>query len=168
MSLTRTLQSSHQHRPQLAHQPKHSHPNPTSDSYNRLPPTLWQLLLHSSDKLVFAREPVPRGTESVKQLMKNLQNHRVPNTCSTFKENAISGIALSYLTRHTPMTCQNFLITYGMCPPVELIQYYQMDPVTQWTHFMRGTHTEDWGDDVFKVMHTTAADWGSGDNDDNP
>ena len=66
------------------------------------------------------------------------------------------------------MTCQNFLITYGMCPPVELIQYYQMDPVTQRTHFMRGTHTEDWGDDVFKVMHTTAADWGSGDNDDNP
>jgi len=26
---------------------------PTSDSYNRFPSTLWQLLLHSSDKLVF-------------------------------------------------------------------------------------------------------------------
>ena len=38
----------------------------TSDSYDRLPSTLRQLLLHSSDKLVFAREPVPRRTESIK------------------------------------------------------------------------------------------------------
>ena len=60
------------------------------------------------------------------------------------------------------------LIVYGMCPPVELAQYYQMDPVTQPTHFMRGTHTEVWGDDVFEVMHTTAADWDSDNNDDSP
>ena len=32
---------------------------PTSDSYDCLPSTLWHLLLHSSDKLVFACEPVP-------------------------------------------------------------------------------------------------------------
>ncbi len=32
---------------------------PTSDSYDRLPSTLRQILLHSSDKIVFAREPVP-------------------------------------------------------------------------------------------------------------
>jgi hypothetical protein len=31
----------------------------TSDSFNCLPSTLWQLLLQSSDKLVFARKPVP-------------------------------------------------------------------------------------------------------------
>jgi len=61
---------------------------PTSDSYDRLPSTCRQLLLHSSDKLVFAREPVPRGTKSVDLLMKNLQNHRVPNTL-TFEENTI-------------------------------------------------------------------------------
>jgi len=60
------------------------------------------------------------------------------------------------------------LIAYGMCPPVELAQYYQMDPATQPTHFMRGTHTKVWEDDVFEVMHTTAADWDSDDNDDNP
>ena len=60
----------------------------TSDSLDCLPSTLRQLLLHSSDKLVFAREPVPRGTESVNLLMQNLLNHRVPNTL-TFKENAI-------------------------------------------------------------------------------
>jgi hypothetical protein len=45
----------------------------TSDSYDHLPSTLWQLLLHSSDKLVFACKPVPRGTESVNLLMQNLQ-----------------------------------------------------------------------------------------------
>jgi len=60
------------------------------------------------------------------------------------------------------------LIAYGMCPPVELMQYSQMDPTTQPTHFVRGTATEVWRDDVFEVMHTTAADWDNDDNDDSP
>jgi len=60
----------------------------TSDSFDRLPSTLRQLLLQSSDKLVFAPEPVPWGIESVNLLMQNLQNHMVPNTI-TFEENAI-------------------------------------------------------------------------------
>jgi len=136
---------------------------PTSDSYDRLPSTLWQLLLHSHDKLVFAREPVPQDTESVDLLMKNLQNHKVPDTL-TFEENAIIWYRSLLLNQaHTDdMTGfdTGILIAYGMCPPVELAQYYQMDPVTQPTHFMRGTH--------IKVMHTTAADWDSNDNDDSP
>jgi hypothetical protein len=33
---------------------------------------------------------------------------------------------------------------------------------------MRGTANEVSGDDVFEVMHTTAADWDSDDNDDSP
>ena len=33
---------------------------------------------------------------------------------------------------------------------------------------MQGTATEVSGDDVFEVMHTTAADWDSDDNDDSP
>jgi hypothetical protein len=33
---------------------------------------------------------------------------------------------------------------------------------------MQGTAIEVWGDDVFKIMHTTAADWDSLDNDDRP
>ena len=61
---------------------------PTSDNYDPLPSTLRQLLLHSSDKLAFARNPVPQGTKSVDLLMKNLQNHRIPNSL-TFKKNAI-------------------------------------------------------------------------------
>ena len=51
---------------------------------------------------------------------------------------------------------------------VELMQYYQMDPTAQTTHFMQGTATKVWGDDMFKVMHITAADWDGDDNDDSP
>ncbi len=69
---------------------------------------------------------------------------------------------------HFPDLLMLKLIAYGMCPPVELMLYYQMDPTTQPTHFMRGTATEVWGDDVFKIMHTTAADWDSLHNDDCP
>ena len=90
-----------------------------------LPPTLRQLLLHSSDKLVFAREPVPQGTESVNLLMKNLQNHKVPNTL-TFEENTIIWYCSLLLNQaHTDdMTGfdTGILIAYRMCPPVELIQ----------------------------------------------
>jgi len=144
---------------------------PTSDSYDRLPSTLRQLLLHSSVKLVFACEPVPRGTKSVDLLMKNLHNHRVPNTL-TFEENTIIWYHSLLLNQgHTDdMTGfdTGILIVYGMCPPVELVQYYQMDSAKQPTHFMRSTHTKVWGDDMFEVMHTTAADWDSDDNDDSP
>jgi cytoplasmic iron level regulating protein YaaA (DUF328/UPF0246 family) len=91
--------------------------------------------------------------------MQNLQNHTVPNTF-TFKENAIIWYCSLLLNRAHA--------AYGMCPPVELMQFYQMDPTTQLTHFMRGTATKVWGDDVFGAMHTTAADWDSDDNDDSP
>jgi hypothetical protein len=56
------------------------------------------------------------------------------------------------------------LIAYGMCPPVELMQYYQMDPTTQPTHFMGGKATKVWGDDLFKIMHGSDADWDSDDS----
>ena len=103
--------------------------------------------------------------------MQNLQNHTVPNTF-TFKENAIIWYFSLLLNRAHADDMTKFdngiLITYRMCPLVELMQYYQMDPMTQPTHFMRGTATKVWGDDVFEAMHTTAADWDSDDNDDSP
>jgi hypothetical protein len=103
--------------------------------------------------------------------MQNLQNHTVPNTL-TFEENAIIWYRSLLLNRtHTDNMIgfdNGILIAYGMCPPVELMLYYQMDPTTQPTHFMRGTANKVWGDDVFKIMHTTAADWDSLDNDDCP
>ena len=56
------------------------------------------------------------------------------------------------------------LIAYGMCPPVELMQYYQMDPATQPRHIMRGTAIKVWGDDIFEIMQSSAADWDSDDS----
>jgi len=89
----------------------------TSDSFVRLPSTLRRLLLQSSDKLVFAREPVPWGIESVNLLMQNLQNHTVPNTI-TFEENAIIWYRSLLLNRtHADDTTgfnNSILITYGM------------------------------------------------------
>ena len=48
------------------------------------------------------------------------------------------------------------------------MHYYQMDPMTQPTHFMRGTATKIWGDDTFEVMRTSAVDWDRDDNNDSP
>ena len=66
--------------------------------------------------------------------MQNLQNHAVPNTL-TFKENTIIWYRSLLLNQaHTDdMTGFNngIPISYGMCPPVELMHYYQMDPTTQ-------------------------------------
>ena len=72
---------------------------PSSNSFKRLPPTLQQLLLQLSDKLVCARKPVPWGTESVNLLMQNLHQ-----TQSSSKRTRWPGSAPSSLTRHTPMT----------------------------------------------------------------
>jgi hypothetical protein len=50
-------------------------------------------------------------------------------------------------------------IAYRMCPPIELMEYYQMDPAKAPIHFMRGTATEVWGNGYFKTMRSSAADW---------
>ena len=39
-----------------------------------------------------------------------------------------------------------------MCPPWELMEYYQLDPLIAPTNFMRGTAAEVWGDDTHEVM----------------
>jgi len=71
--------------------------------------------------------------------MKNLQNHRVPNTL-TFEENTIIWFCSLLLNQAHNVNMTGFdtgiLIVYRICPPVELAQYYQMDPATQPTHFM--------------------------------
>ncbi len=51
------------------------------------------------------------------------------------------------------------LMAYGMCHPRKLQKYDQMDPDQRPTHFMRGAANEEWGNDMHKVMFTTAADW---------
>jgi cytoplasmic iron level regulating protein YaaA (DUF328/UPF0246 family) len=56
------------------------------------------------------------------------------------------------------------LTVYGMCPPVEPMQFYQMDPATQLRHFMQGKATKVWRDDIFEIMQISAADWDSDDS----
>ncbi len=51
------------------------------------------------------------------------------------------------------------LIVYGMCPPCKLQEYYQLALENCTTHFMQGTAAKIWGDDMHKVMYTSAADW---------
>ena len=73
-----------------------------SDSFQRLPPTLQQLLLLLHHKLVFAHEPVP-STKSICLLMQNLNNHSVPNTL-IFEENMIWWYPLLLDQEHTDNT----------------------------------------------------------------
>ncbi len=51
------------------------------------------------------------------------------------------------------------MMAYGMCPPCTAIKYYQMEPESMPTHFMRGMAEEVLGDDIFEVIRTMAEDW---------
>ena len=62
--------------------------DPKSRSFKYLPPTLRTILLHSCEKLTYAREPVPSGAALTKLLTNNLQAHIVPDN-STFEDKAI-------------------------------------------------------------------------------
>ena len=135
---------------------------PTSPSFQRLPPTVQQLLLHTNANITYACEPVPSGTTMTKLLTNNLRNHTYPDTLP-FADKAIRWYRELPLHPHTADDMTGFdngiLIAYNMCPPCSLQQYYQMDPDHQPTHFMRGTATEIWGTDTHETMRTTAAEW---------
>jgi hypothetical protein len=61
---------------------------PNSPSFQQLPPTVQQLLLHASTNRVYAREPVPPGTPATQLLTKNLREYTYPDTLP-FAEKAI-------------------------------------------------------------------------------
>ena len=48
-------------------------------------------------------------------------------------------------------------MAYGMCPPCELMEYYQLDPLISPSGFMRGTAAEEWGDDTHEVVQGPAS-----------
>lgn len=137
-----------------------------SPSFQRLPPTVQQLLLHASDAKIYAREPVPPGTAFTQILTKNLREYTYPDT-RPFEEKAIRWYRelLLHPNKADDMTGfdNGILIAYGMCPPCPLQHFYQMAPETQPTHFMRGTAAEIWGTDTHETMYTTAADWDTDD-----
>ena len=135
---------------------------PNSPSFQRLPPTVQQLLLLAGSNRIYAREPVPFGTPATQLLTNNLREHTYPDTLP-FEEKAIRWYRelLLHPDRADDMTGfdNGILIAYGMCPPCPLQEFYQMAPEHQPTHFMRGTAAEIWGTDTHEVMYTTAADW---------
>jgi hypothetical protein len=54
------------------------------------------------------------------------------------------------------------LMVYGMCPPCELMEYYQLDQLDSRIAplgFMRGTASEVWGDDMHEVIQAPASSW---------
>jgi len=135
---------------------------PNSPSFQRLPPTVQQLLLLADSNRIYAREPVPFGTLATQLLTNNLREYTYPDTLP-FEEKAIRWYRelLLHPDRADDMTGfdNGILIAYGMCPPCPLQEFYQLTPENQPTHFMRGTAEETWGTDTHEVMRTTAADW---------
>jgi hypothetical protein len=135
---------------------------PHSNGFKRLPPTVQQLLRHTHEKIVLAREPVPSGTTTTHLLTDNLRSYLVPDTLP-FAEKAIHWYRDLLLNHENVDDMTGFdngiLIAYGMCPPCKLQEYYQLDPERTPTHFMRGTADEVWGSDTHEIMYTTADDW---------
>ena len=135
---------------------------PNSPSFQRLPPTVQQLLPLAGSNRIYAREPVPSGTPATQLLTTNLREYTYPDTLP-FEEKAIRWYRelLLHPDRADDMTGfdNGILIAYGMCPPCPLQEFYQMAPEHQPTHFMPGTAAEIWGTDTHEVMHTTATDW---------
>ena len=133
----------------------------TSPSFQRLPPTVQQLLLQASNNRVYARKPVPPGTSVTQLLTNNLCKYIIPDTLP-FTEKAIRWYRelLLHSEKADDMTGfdNRILIAYGMCPPCMLPEYYQMALEHQSTHFMHGTAAKIWGTDMHEIMYMTAAD----------
>ena len=135
---------------------------PNSTSFQQLPPTIQLLLLQTSETIVYAREPVPPRTLATRLLTNNLCQYLVPDTL-LFEEKAICWYRELLLHHDKADNMTGFdnriLFAYGMCPPCKLQEYYQLAPENCPTHFMWGTAAKIWGDDMHKVMYTSAADW---------
>jgi hypothetical protein len=132
---------------------------PHSNSFKRLPPTVQQLLCHTHERIVFAREPVPSGTTTTHLLTNNLCSYLVPETLP-FAKKAIPWYRDLLLNHKKVDDMKGFdngiLIANGMCPPCKLQEYYQLDPEHAPTHFMRETTDKVWGSNTHKVMYMTA------------
>jgi hypothetical protein len=61
---------------------------PNYASFQQLPPMVQRLLLQTSKKIIYAREPVTPGTPTTQLLTNNLRQYLVPDTLS-FEEKAI-------------------------------------------------------------------------------
>jgi hypothetical protein len=93
---------------------------PNSANFQQLPPTVQRLLLQTSKKIVYAREPVLHGTPATQSLTNNLRQYLVPDTL-LFEEKAIRWHRelLLHHDKADEMTGfdNGILIAYGTCPP---------------------------------------------------
>jgi hypothetical protein len=114
---------------------------PNSASFQRLPLTVQWLLLQTSKKIVYAREPVPPGTPATQLLTNNLCQYLVPDTL-LFEEKAICWYCelLLHHDKADDMTGfdNGILIVYGMCPPYKLQEHYQLASKNCPTYFCAG------------------------------
>ncbi len=96
----------------------------TLPTFQKLPPTFKQLLLHTNKKVVYATEPVPSRKESTKLLTDNLRAHIYPDN-SLIEDKAIQWYQDLLLNNkdHNVMIGFNngILIAYRICPPCELL-----------------------------------------------
>jgi hypothetical protein len=136
--------------------------SPNLHGFKCLPPTV-QLLLHCTHaNRVFARKLVSPGTATVCLLTDNLRKYSIPVPLP-FEEKAIRWYQELLLNHSQADDMTGFdkeiLMEYGMCPPLKLQEYFQVDPDQRPTHFMKETANEVWGNDTHEVVSTTAADW---------
>jgi hypothetical protein len=120
------------------------------------------LILGTHKNIVFEREPVPPGTAATQLLITNLRNQTVPDNLP-IEEKAIHWYRDLLLNLNITDNMTGFdngiLVAYGMCPPCELMEYYQLDPCITPSHFMQGTAAEVWGEDTHKVMQGASSSW---------
>ena len=99
---------------------------PNSPSFQRLPPTVQELLLLAGSNKIYAREPVPSGMPVTQLLTDNLRKHTYPDTLP-FEEKAIRWYRelLLHPDRADDMTRfdNRILIAYGMCHPCPLQEF---------------------------------------------
>jgi len=135
---------------------------PASDSFKLIPPMLQKIILSTHQNIIFRHEPVPTGTAATQLLTTNLRNHTVPDNLS-FEEKAIFWYRDLLLHHNVTDDMTGFdngiLVAYGMCPPCEQIEFYQLDPSVATSGFMRGTTAEVWGDDTHEVMQGASSSW---------
>jgi hypothetical protein len=127
-------------------------------TFQKLPPTFKQLLFHTSEKVVYVREPVPSRRESTKLLTDNIHAHIYTDN-SSFEDNTIKWYQDLLLNQDEDLNNligfdNGILIAYGMCPPCELLVpkeelSYIRSTANACTYFMRCPSTEIWEMAVF-------------------
>ena len=136
--------------------------SPDLEAFKKLPTTIQWLLLNTNEKHTFAHKPVPTGNFSALHLMENLENYRVLDNAS-FKDKPICWIGKLLLHCHTVDDMMGFdngkMMACGMCPPVTVQEFYQIEMGEHPTYFMRGKAAEIWGDDPFDCMTSTSENW---------